>query len=271
MSHDTRGSRSERTVGRGRVADRIVDDLRERILRGELANGSRLPAERDLAEQYGVSGQTVREAVRVLGAMGLVSVRHGSGSFITAEPDTMIAMSIASVVQLKDVGATEVLDVLGALNSHAAQLAVREASDVEIASLREAAERLSVIDNVDRTIEELRTFMRRLSEISHNALLSSLCRFFVDVQIDLAFTLSGGRVSEWRRVVGGLHAERLAVVEALESRSAERTAAAVETHTARAITLIMSTSQAKKIEISDPGYSHLLAALLNTKLSSATH
>jgi GntR family transcriptional repressor for pyruvate dehydrogenase complex len=113
--------------------------------------------------------------------------------------------------------------------------------------------------------------MRRLSEISHNALLSSLCRFLVDVQVDLAFTFSGGRVSEWRRVVGGLHTERLAIVEALESRSAERTAEAVETHTARAITLIMSTSQAKKIEIADPGYSHLLAALLNTKRSSAAH
>src|SRR5882757_7233450 len=128
MSNDSAGNPADRRMGRSRVADRIVDDLRERILRGELANGSRLPAERDLAEQYGVSGQTAREAVRVLGSIGLVSVRHGSGSFVTAEPDTMIAMSMASVVQLKDVGAVDVLQVLGALNGFAAQLAVREAT-----------------------------------------------------------------------------------------------------------------------------------------------
>src|ERR1700704_1913737 len=168
MSHDTPGSQSERKIGRGRIADRIVEDLRERILGGELANGSRLPAERELAEQYGVSGATVREAVRVLGAMGLVSVRHGSGSFVTAETNTMIAVAIAAVVKLEDVGVTDLLGILGALNRYAAQSAVRDATDAEIASLREAAEKLAVIDDVDRTIEALRTFLRRLPEISHN-------------------------------------------------------------------------------------------------------
>ena len=80
---------------------------------GSSPNGSRLPAERELAEQYGVSGATVREAIRVVSTAGLVSVRHGTGSFVTAESDTMIGMSIASVVRLEGVGATEVLGVLG--------------------------------------------------------------------------------------------------------------------------------------------------------------
>jgi GntR family transcriptional repressor for pyruvate dehydrogenase complex len=270
MSHATGNGGSDRRIGRGRIADRIVDDLRERILSGELPNTSRLPAERELAEQYGVSGATIREAIRVLATVGLVSVQHGTGSFVTAESDTMIGMSIASVVRLEGLGATEVLGVLGALNRHAAQLAAREASDAEVASLREAAEKLAVVDNIDRTIEDLRTFMRRLPEISHNALLAALCRYLVDVQVELAFKMSGGRVAEWRRVAGGLHAERLAVVEALESRSAERAVEAVDAHTARAINLILSTPRAKKIQVSDPGYTHLLAGLLNTKPSSVT-
>ncbi|MDX6238476.1 MAG: GntR family transcriptional regulator, transcriptional repressor for pyruvate dehydrogenase complex [Kribbellaceae bacterium] len=150
-------------------------------------------------------------------------------------------------------------------------MAAGEATDAEIASLREIAEKLAVVDNTDRTVEDLRTFMRRLSEISHNALLAALCRFLVDVQVELAFEMSGGRVSEWRRVAGGLQADRLAVVEALESRSAERAAEAVDAHTARAVSLILSTPQAKKIQISDPGYAQLLAGLLNTRLGSAAH
>jgi GntR family transcriptional repressor for pyruvate dehydrogenase complex len=271
MSHETADSGSDRRIGRGRIADRIVDDLRERILSGELPNGSRLPAERELAEQYGVSGATVREAVRVLATVGLINVRHGTGAFVTAESDTMIGMSIASVVRLESVGAAEVLGVLGALNQHAAQLAAQEATDAEIASLREAAERLAVVDNTDRTLEDLRTFMRRLSEISHNALLAALCRFLADIQVEFAFEMSGGRVSEWRRVAGGLHQDRLAIVEALESRSAARAAEAVDAHTARAVSLILSSPHAKKIQISDPGYAHLLAGLLNTRLTSAAH
>jgi GntR family transcriptional regulator, transcriptional repressor for pyruvate dehydrogenase complex len=271
MSQHSAGRGVDRRIGRSRVADLIVDDLRERIFSGELPNGSQLPAERELAEQYGVSLATIREAVRVLATVGLVSVRHGAGSFVTAEPDTMIGMSIASVARLASVGAREVLGVLGALNRYAVQLAAREATDAEIASLRAAAEKLAVIDDTDRTIEDLRTFMRRLSEISHNALLIPLCRILADVQVELAFEMSGGRVSEWRRVAGGLHADRLAVVEALESRSAERAAEAVDALSARAATLVLSTPQAKKIQLSDPNCARLLVGMLNTRLSSAAN
>src|SRR5437879_2806813 len=129
MTHGATNSDADRRIGRSRVADQIVDDLRERVLSGELPNGSRLPAERELAEQYGVSGATIREAVRVLATIGLVEVRHGAGSFVTAEPDTMVGLSIASVVRLAGAGAREVLGVLGALNRYAVQLAAEQASD----------------------------------------------------------------------------------------------------------------------------------------------
>jgi GntR family transcriptional repressor for pyruvate dehydrogenase complex len=268
MAKGTTGSGADRRIARGRIADQIVSDLRERILGGELPHGSRLPAERELAEEYGVSGATIREAVRVLSSVGLVSVRHGAGTFVTAEPDTMVGMSIASVVRLKGVGATEVLGMLGALNRYAVQLAASEATNEEIASLREAAEKLTVIDDTGSAIEHLRVFVRRLSEISHNALLISLSRLLVDVQVELALKLSGGRVSEWRRVAGGLQAERLAIVEALEERSAQRAAEAADTYSAHAEQLILSTPQAKKVQVTDPGYTQLLAAMLNARLGA---
>jgi DNA-binding FadR family transcriptional regulator len=267
MAHDTTGSTPDGRIGRGRIADQIVDELREGILSGELANGSRLPAERELAERYGVSGSTIREAVRVLATVGLVDVRHGAGTFVTAESDTMVGLAIASVVRLEGVGVTEVLGMLGALLRNAAQWAAERATDVEIDSLRQAAEKLAVIDNVDRTIEELKTFLRRLAEISHNALLIPVCRLLSDVQTELAFEMSGGRVPGWRRVAGGLHADRLAIVEALESRSARRAAEAVDAYTAHTEKLILSTPQAKKIQVSDPGYTRLLAGVLNARLS----
>jgi GntR family transcriptional repressor for pyruvate dehydrogenase complex len=271
MSQNPADGRAERRIGRGRIADQIVDDLRERILSGELPNGLRLPAERELAEQYGVSGSTVREAVRVLATVGLVSVRHGAGTFVTATSDTMIGMSIASVVRLEGAGAREVLGTLGALNRYAAQLAAEEASDAEIASLREAAEKLAVIGDTDRTLEDLRAFMRRLPEISHNALLTPVCRLLTDIQVEIAFALSGGKAAEWRRVIGGLHTDRLAIVEAVESRSAQRAADAVDAHSAHAAALILSSSQAQKIQLSDPGYTDLLAGVLSSRLSSSAN
>ncbi|MDT7642176.1 MAG: GntR family transcriptional regulator, transcriptional repressor for pyruvate dehydrogenase complex, partial [Pseudonocardiales bacterium] len=90
---------------RGRVADQIVDDLRGQILSGALPDGVQLPSERELASHYDVSGPTVREAVRVLTAMGLLNTRNGSRTTVTARGDAMLAMSIASVVQFEKTGA----------------------------------------------------------------------------------------------------------------------------------------------------------------------
>ncbi|MFH1463832.1 MAG: GntR family transcriptional regulator [Pseudomonadota bacterium] len=62
-----------------RLAEQIFSDLRRRIILGELAPGKRLPAERQLAEAYGATRNTVREAIRKLEQGRLVTVRHGQG------------------------------------------------------------------------------------------------------------------------------------------------------------------------------------------------
>ena len=258
----------DRRIGRGRVADQIVDDLRERILSGKLPDGARLPAERELAEEYGVSGVTIREAVRGLATIGLVDVRHGAGTFVTAETDTMIGMSIASVARLGGVGAREVLGLLGALNRHAAQLAAAVATDDEIASLRAAAEKLAVVDDLHHATEDLRAFLRRMAEISHDALLIPLCRLLADLQIELATELSH-RPAVWRQLSAALHPHRMALVEAVESRSPERAAAAVDAFSEQATRLILSTPRAEKVRLTDPVYARLLAGLLDTRLTTA--
>src|SRR3954453_3145624 len=86
---------------RGRVADQIMEDLRNQILSGALPDGARLPSERELAAHYDVSGPTIREAVRGLTAMGLLNTRHGSRTPVVADGYTLLAMSIASVVQFE--------------------------------------------------------------------------------------------------------------------------------------------------------------------------
>src|SRR6266700_290255 len=126
---------------RGRLADQIVDDLRGQILSGTRPDGSRLPSEQELATHYGVSGPTIREAIRVLTAMGLISTRNGSRTTVTARSDALLVMSIASVMQFEKMSANDVLGVLGELYAYSIKLAVERASDEDIDRLRAAAER----------------------------------------------------------------------------------------------------------------------------------
>src|SRR3979411_647585 len=113
---------------RGRVADQIVDDLRGQILSGALPDGARLPSEREVAAHYDVSAPTIRESVRVLTAMGLLSTRNGSRTTVTAQGDALLAMSIASVVQFEKMSAADVLGLLEALYTYAVEQAVQRAS-----------------------------------------------------------------------------------------------------------------------------------------------
>jgi GntR family transcriptional repressor for pyruvate dehydrogenase complex len=65
-----------------RLHEDIVDQLKDRIVRGDLAPGAKLPTERELAEQLEVNRTTVREALHKLEGMGLVEVKHGTGIFV---------------------------------------------------------------------------------------------------------------------------------------------------------------------------------------------
>lgn len=65
------------------LAEQVSDSLKERLRRGEWGPGERLPGEHELAAAYGVSRATIRSALRSLESLGLVSTRHGLGTFAT--------------------------------------------------------------------------------------------------------------------------------------------------------------------------------------------
>src|SRR6266851_2670125 len=69
-----------RPVGKPRVAEEIVQQLRGLILRGHYATGDKLPPERKLAEELGVNRASLREAIKSLEQMGLVKTRQGDGT-----------------------------------------------------------------------------------------------------------------------------------------------------------------------------------------------
>src|ERR671935_3122853 len=84
----------------GRASSAIVDQVRAMMLDGGLREGHRLPSERELAERFGVSRVTVREALRALEAMGLVQIRVGArgGAFVTAPSGSNVGQTIADML-----------------------------------------------------------------------------------------------------------------------------------------------------------------------------
>jgi len=259
-------SRSPANLHRGRVADQIVEDLRRQIVSGELPDGTRLPSERELAAHYDVSAPTIREAIRVLAAIGLLSTRNGSRTTVTARSDTLLAMSIASVVQFEKMSAAEVLGVLGALFAYAVEQAVERASDQDIATLREAARRSGEFTDTGSGSAALLNFFVTLSAISYNPLLAGLCQFISQVQIGIAVELSKGSSQEWGRVPRSLSQARMDIVDAIARRDAPVAIELIRDYHRKAIERLQSSPGAKKLRATDPGLSTVLSSWLGSNV-----
>jgi GntR family transcriptional regulator len=74
---------------------RIAEDLEEQIKSGDLAEGSQLPTEAELKQQYDASRNTVRDAIQRLTGKGLIETRPGKGTFVTRKPDPFVTLLTA--------------------------------------------------------------------------------------------------------------------------------------------------------------------------------
>jgi GntR family transcriptional regulator, transcriptional repressor for pyruvate dehydrogenase complex len=200
---------------RGRVAERIVDELRDRILSGELARGAKLPTERELAQGYGVSGATVRESIRALSSMHMIEVRHGSGAYVTADAEQLLAQSLHSMIQLERIDFRDTLGVLAVLNAYGAELAATRATVQDVRELRQALDQVDTAKGAADAQAGLERFLFGLAAASHNPLLRAICKFLAGLQIGMARQIAGDSAKTWRQTTGRLKEERRRVVEAI--------------------------------------------------------
>ena len=85
-----------------RLSDELAGQIRRLIVSDDVAEGARLPSERELAERFGASRPTVSQALRTLALMGLVEIRRGSGAYVLRRPETMVTASLNLMLDLDD-------------------------------------------------------------------------------------------------------------------------------------------------------------------------
>jgi GntR family transcriptional repressor for pyruvate dehydrogenase complex len=122
-----------RTTLSGEVANRLTEAIRS----GELAPGARLPAERDLGVQFGVGRTSVREALRMLQATGLVTVRPGDGAFV-ASVSSANDRSFARWESLYHYRVEELFEARLAIEPLAAARAARRADENDLGTIAAA-------------------------------------------------------------------------------------------------------------------------------------
>jgi len=121
------------------VADALARKLREAIVQGEISLGGSLPSERELMTKFKVSRTSVREALRVLGAQGLIQVRRGrhGGSFISSPPSHLVVQSLDLYIKGQDIRYIDLVNVREAIEPAAAAQAAIVQDEAKLKKLRQ--------------------------------------------------------------------------------------------------------------------------------------
>lgn len=225
-----------------KLYQRVAQEIEQGIRSGQYAAGSRLPAERDLAEQFQVSRPTIREAMIALEIRQLVEVRHGSGVYVAEEMPTDRTPAELNV------GAFELIEARIMFEGEAAALAATVMSDEEVARVGEILERMEALDPA--TAEELaldRQFHMAIAEGTQSSLVAQTVEHLWDLREQSPLCR---HMFEQARQVGinPRPDEHRRVYDALVERDLEQARSAMRAHLMRVSEDLLAVTELQLIE-----------------------
>ncbi len=208
----------------GAGAAAITTRLREAILGGHYADGERLPAERELTEHFGAARGTIREALRRLEEMGLVTRRMGSGTFVIHRtgPDEGDIAELTSPIELIDVRLAIEPEIvrMAVANATARDLERLEATLAECEAAGGDSEAFSQADE---------QFHRTLAEATRNPLMIWLYGKINDVRGHTQWNAMKGKILTETRI-GEYNTQHRKLFESVRSRDMDTAVEVMESH-----------------------------------------
>lgn len=168
-----------RAVGsKERLVDRVVNELEELIISGQLEPDTKLPPERDLADQLGVSRTVLREAVRILVTKGLLETQAGKGTTVRKITREQVVEPLSLLLRNHtggEISFEQLYQVRTILEVEIAGLAASQATDADIAQLQQivAGMEMAQKDVVTLAARDA-DFHSALARMTHNPLLAIL-------------------------------------------------------------------------------------------------
>ena len=214
-----------------RLYRQIADQIRTLIRSKEFPAGSRLPPERDLARQLGVSRPSVREALIALEVEGLVEVRIGSGIYVLgprANGEVTTEVEATS-------GPFELLRARWIIEGECAALAAKAARKPQLDAIAEALEQMQRVKDVEKRspLAADRLFHLRVAEATGNGALVAIVKMLWEERMGPLFTRLEHHYDTPKSWESALSEHRV-VFDAIERRDVEAARAAMQRHLDRA-------------------------------------
>jgi GntR family transcriptional repressor for pyruvate dehydrogenase complex len=217
---------------RTRLSDQLYGQIFEQIVSGRLKVGDRLPSEKEICEQFGVSRPVVREALLRLGADGLVTAHQGLGTFVSHQP----VARIQSFTRAQDVPSyLRCQEVRIALEGDAARLAAERRTDEQMNAIEEAHARFT--QNAEKgklDPQDDLAFHASVATAAQNDFYLQVLEhinesLFGFMRLSLSLTRTGSK-QRTQRVLE----EHSAIVDAIREQDGERARVAMQFHLGQA-------------------------------------
>jgi len=209
-----------------RLYQQIADQIRDLIERGGFEVGTRLPPERDLAQQLGVSRPSLREALIALDVEGRVEVRSGSGVFVSAVPQDPAPRSTESWGE----SPSQLMEARSVIEGEVVILACARITEELLIRLRQIVKGMQAETERRRPPVDLdRQFHLTLAEMAGNAVLTKLVAALFDERHSPISAKISSRFENPRTWKAAL-AEHEAILKALEARDPIAAQAAMRAH-----------------------------------------
>jgi GntR family transcriptional repressor for pyruvate dehydrogenase complex len=232
-----------KTIKIKRITEEIVSQIREQIAKGELKAGDRLPSERDMARQLGVSRPTVREALQVLEHTGFVEILQGSGTYIKDISKPSLTDPLQILIQGSDQRYNEVYEFRNAIEVWAVGLAAQRIEQEELLQLENIVETMKQYNREKKPVDELDAqFHMGIALACHNGIYYHIAKTILHLYTQVA-RISHKELFLTEQDQAELLADHEGIFKAIKARDANRARALMQHHLNR---VTLKTTLAKK-------------------------
>jgi GntR family transcriptional repressor for pyruvate dehydrogenase complex len=154
-----------------KLSDEVYNQLVLLISRGKLIPGDKIPSERDLAVDLGISRQSIREALNRAEVMGLIEVRQGEGSFILSSVNKSLKPPLAIIIEKEAERIFDFLEIRKLIEGWCAEKAAIEATIEDLENMEEILTQMKKVASKDKQWEELDLkFHLSFAKAAHNVI-----------------------------------------------------------------------------------------------------
>ncbi|RKN80695.1 FadR/GntR family transcriptional regulator [Paenibacillus ginsengarvi] len=198
----------------------VVQNLKQYMIENRMSAGSKLPAERELAQVMKVSRAILREALRSLESAGILEIRHGEGAFVAANSLNPLLEQLSFAASLSGETSRDMLELRYLLEAAAIDEALRRGARLPLAELDELSAAAKDETNPERAVEaDVQLHLAVVSSL-HNESLLNIAELFIRQAADR------GTLAEYGRIA----AEHERYMDALRGSDAEAAKSALREH-----------------------------------------